>query len=86
MAKKQSSEHSPTLNTIFMVEETLKKHKETLPISELKRSLPKKVMHNTLLQVLDYLQLSKKIAIGTKGVLWIFTDEKGLNKLIGKKQ
>ncbi len=75
--------HSPTLNTIYMVEETLKDG-ELITLAELKRKLPKKVMHNTLLQILDYLQISGKILIGTKGILWIFTERKELNRLIEK--
>ncbi|MFH1638334.1 MAG: hypothetical protein ABIB71_07960 [Candidatus Woesearchaeota archaeon] len=74
--------HSPTLNTVFMVEDTLKKAKEVITLAELKRRLPKKVMHQTLIQVLDYLQVSGKIIIGTKGILWIFTERKELNSLI----
>ena len=50
--------------------------------SELKRKLPKKIMHQTLLNVLDYLQISGKIIIGTRGILWIFTERKELNELI----
>lgn len=79
---KKPAEHSPTLNTILMVENTLKKQKIPLTTAELKRKLPKKVMHNTLLQVLDYIQLSKKIMIGTKGILWVFDEGKELNSLI----
>lgn len=76
--------HSPTLNTVFMVEETLKNSGELLTLAELKRRLPKQVMHQTLLQILDYLQLSGKIVIGTKGILWVFTERKELNDLIKK--
>ena len=73
--------HSPNLNTIFMVENVLKKG-ELITLSQLKKSLPKQVMHQTLIQILDYLQLSGKIIIGTKGILWIFTEKKELNNLI----
>ncbi len=76
--------HSPTLNTVLMVEETLKDAGEVLQIAELKRRLPRKVMHQTLLQILDYLQISGKILIGTKGILWIYADKKELNELIKK--
>lgn len=82
LKKKESLAHSPTLNTIFMVEDTLKNSGELLTLAELKRKLPRKVMHETLLQLLDYLQLSGKIIIGTKGILWIFTERKELNELI----
>lgn len=80
--EKSESEHSPTLNTVLMVEETLKKAGELVTLAELKRRLPRKIMHSTLLTVLDYLQLSGKIVIGTKGILWIFTERAELDKLI----
>ena len=73
--------HSPTLNTILMVEDVLK-NGDLMTLAKLKNKLPKKVMHQTLLQILDYLQFSGKIIIGTKGILWIFTERKELNELI----
>jgi len=76
--------HSPTLNTVIMVEQTLKNAREVITLAELKRRLPRKVMHQTLIQILDYLQVSGKIIIGTKGILWIFTERTELNKLIKK--
>ncbi len=76
--------HSPTLNTVLMVERTLKDAKEVITLAELKRRLPKKVMHQTLLQIFDYLQFSGKIIIGTKGILWIYAERKELNLLISK--
>lgn len=77
-------QHSPTLNSVLMVEKILKNAGEIITIAELKRRLPKKVMHGTLLVILDYLQLSGKIIIGTKGVLWVFAERKELNSLIDK--
>jgi len=74
--------HSPRLTTILMVEETLKDKGELMTVAELKKELPKQVMHRTLLQILDYLQLSGKILIGTKGILWVFAERKELNGLI----
>jgi len=82
--KKEEIKHSPTLNTVLMVEEILKEANEVITIAELKRKLPKKVMHQTLLQILDYLQLSGKIIIGTKGILWIYTERKELEALMNK--
>ncbi|MBS3091256.1 hypothetical protein J4217_02295 [Candidatus Pacearchaeota archaeon] len=80
--KQELINHSPTLNTVLMVEKVLKESGELVTIAELKRRLPRKVMHQTLLQVLDYLQYSGKIVIGTKGLLWVFTDRKELATLI----
>ena len=79
---KQKIIHSPTLNTVLMVEDTLKESGELMTIAELKRKLPKQVMHQTLIQILDYLQIGGKILIGTKGILWIYAERKELNNLI----
>jgi len=82
--RKESISHSPNLNTVLMVEEILKEANEIITVAELKRRLPKKVMHQTLIQILDYLQLSGKIIMGTKGILWIFTERKEIEELIKK--
>lgn len=76
--------HSPTLDTVLMVERTLQDAKGTIKISELKRRLPRKVMHQTLMRILDYLQESGKIFITTKGVVWTYTPRDMMEKL--KKQ
>lgn len=65
----------------MMVEGTLKEAKEIIKISELKRRLPREVMHGTLLQILDYLQESGKILITTKGVVWVYRPPSMLEKL-----
>ncbi len=75
-------QHAPTLSTVLMVEKTLQDVGEPISLAELKRRLPKQVMHSTLIYILDYLQYSGKIIIGTKGILWIFTPREELNKLI----
>lgn len=68
----QEMQHSPTLNTIIMVEETLKSARQLLTIAELKRKLPRKVMHGTLIQILEYLQESGKILFTPKGAVWAY--------------
>lgn len=80
--EKEKLKHSPNLNTVLMAEKTLKEAGELVTLAELKRRLPRKVMHQTLLQILDYLQVSGKIIIGTKGILWVFTERKELEELI----
>jgi hypothetical protein len=80
-SKKQIAIHSPTLNTVMMVEDALKDG-ELITIADLKRKLHNRVMHNTLMQIIDYLQASGKVMIGTKGILWVFTERKELSKLI----
>lgn len=81
---KQILLHSPTLDTVIMVEETIKNSKELITVAELKRRLPRKVMHSTLIKILYYLQISGKILISPKGILWIFTPREELDKLIAK--
>ena len=76
--------HSPTLNTVLMVENTLKEAGEVITLAELKRRLPKKIMHQTLIKILDYLQISGKIIISTKGILWVYTERKELDQLISR--
>ncbi len=76
--------HSPTLNTVLMVEETLKEAKQIISLAELKRKLPRQVMHNTLLAILDYLQISGKIFIGTKGILWVFAEREEIERLANR--
>ncbi len=73
--------HSPTLSTVLMVENVLQEAGEIIRISELKRRLPRQVMHSTLMQVLDYLQQSGKILITTKGVLWIYRPPAELERM-----
>jgi len=77
MKRKRSSNssHSPTLNTILMVEKVLKSAKGPITVAELKRRLPKQVMHNTLLEIIDYLQDRDILHITTHGLVWIFEDE-----------
>ena len=78
-----SEQRSPTLNTVLMVEETLIKAGEVLTIGKLKRMLPKQVMHQTLMAVIDYLEYSGKIIIHDDKVLWAFKPQSKLKKMKG---
>ena len=66
--------HYPRLDTVLRVEKVLKDADLAMSKNELIRRLPRKVMHNTLLQILDYLQISGKILFTSKGVIWIYED------------
>ena len=69
--KKTQNLHSPTLNTILMIEAVLEDNEgKYLAIPELKKQLPKQVNHNTLMQVLAYLEESNKISVSLKGITW----------------
>jgi len=83
--KNNKNEHSPTLKTIKMVENTLKNMDESaISISNLKKILPKKVNHNTLKKVLKYLDDSNKIVIGVNGITWIVNNSPKLKREIEK--
>jgi len=78
-----SLEHSPTLNTVLMVEETLKNMEESvIKIADLKKRLPKQVNHNTLKIILEYLEVSNKILVTMKGITWIHNTNPNLKKAI----
>ena len=82
---KDKLEHSPTLNTVLMVEETLKNMDGSIiTIAELKRRLPKQVNHSTLRIVLEYLEENNKIAVSLKGITWIHNTNENLRKAITK--
>ena len=81
----QMLEHSPTLNTVLMVEDVLKNMKgSVMKIAELKRKLPKQVNHNTLMVILEYLERSGKIYAGLKGITWIYNPSEKLRRAIAK--
>ncbi len=71
-AKAKYANYTPTLNTLIMVEETLKNMQDADNIAELKRKLPRQVNHYTLMKILEYLEESKKIAVSIKGIKWIY--------------
>ncbi len=75
-----SGQRSPTLNTVLMIEDTIKKSEELLTIGKLKRILPKQVMHQTLMAVIDYLEYSGKIVIHENKILWTFKPQSKLKK------
>jgi len=64
---------SPTLGTVLMVEKFIDKNSGEFNVRELWQKLPKKVMWQTYLVIIDYLQSINKIAIdrnGTVGYIW----------------
>jgi len=81
--RKYSEQRSPTLNTVLMVEETMKKADGLMTVAELKRRLPKQVMHQTLMAVIDYLDYSGKIVLHDGKLLWIFKEKSRMRKING---
>jgi len=72
--------HSPTLDSILMVEEAIQ-HMDCPKKTELWKALPKKMMYQTFCLIIDYLEQSGKIIIDTDGRI-IWTWNPSLNKKI----
>jgi len=74
--------HSPTLESVIMVEETIQKHSQECGKYQLWKKLPKKMMYQTFQVILDYLEKSGKVMIDTDGcVIWTY-DPNGIKKLL----
>ena len=81
----QMLQHSPTLNTVIMVENTLQEMDDSvIRVPDLKRSLPKQVNHNTLMSILEYLEESNKIAVGVRGITWVHNNNVNLKRDIDR--
>ena len=80
-----AEQRSPTLNTLLMVEETLMNAGEVITIAEIKRRLPKQVMHQTLMGIIDYLEYSGKIVVHSDKVLWAFNPNSKLKNSKGTR-
>ena len=68
--------HYPRLDTVLMVEETIKKMNYPRK-TEVWKMLPKKVMYQTFCLIIDYLEQSGKILIDKDGrIVWIWNPDK----------
>tara|TARA_Y100000310_G_C20315233_1_gene638108 strand:+ start:319 stop:654 length:336 start_codon:yes stop_codon:yes gene_type:complete len=77
--------HSPTLESVIMVEKTLQKNSQEYGKYQLWKKLPKKMMYQTYQVILDYLQKSGKILIDKEGcIIWIY-NPKRIKRLIKNK-
>lgn len=76
--------HFPNLKTVLQVEKVLQDADTVISKNELKRRLPTQIMHQTLNLILEYLEDSGKIMIGSKGITWIQNDNPKLKKLLEK--
>jgi len=74
--------HSPTLDSVLMVEEIIQKHSQECGKYQLWQKLPRKMMYQTFQTILDYLEKSGKIIIDKEGcILWTY-NHKRIQKLI----
>ncbi|NOZ80747.1 MAG: hypothetical protein GXP63_03670 [DPANN group archaeon] len=74
--------HYPNLRTVLIVERIIQEADTIVSKAELKRKLPTQIMHQTLNLVLEYLEMSGKIMLGSKGITWIGTPSSKLKSLL----
>ena len=77
---------SPNLQTVLMVEKTIEEFSGELNRTELWKKLPKKVMWQTYLVILDYLQSVNKIAISKDGILVYIWDPESAKKFMSRRR
>ncbi|MCX6818347.1 MAG: hypothetical protein NTU57_05830 [Candidatus Aenigmarchaeota archaeon] len=77
--------HMPRLDSVLMVEDTIKKLDYYPTKNQLWRALPKAMMWQTFNVILDYLAKSNKILIDKEGkVVWIFADNPKIKEFLNK--
>ena len=64
--------HFPNLKTVLAVEEVLKDAGVPLNREQIKKRLKKKIMHQTLNVIIEYLEQRGMVLDGRKGVLWVY--------------
>jgi hypothetical protein len=73
----KSMVHYPRLDTILMVEDTLRKTKEYPSKRQLWLSLEKKVMYQTFNLIISYLEESGKIVQHNGRIIWVWNPQLG---------
>jgi len=74
--------HYPKLDSILMVEKAIQESEDYPTRMELWKSLPKQMQYQTFKLILEYLEDSNKIMFQEDKIIWIFANNKKLNKLI----
>ncbi|MBT3406232.1 hypothetical protein HN419_03615 [Candidatus Woesearchaeota archaeon] len=75
--------HSPTLESVRMVEETIQKHTQEFGKYQLWKRLPKKMMYQTFQVIIDYLEESGKIGIDPRdGIIFWTWDPETIERVI----
>lgn len=71
--------HSPTLETVIMVEKMIRECDTPPTRTELWDSLPRRVMYQTFKLILEYLDASGKIVFNDDRVVWVAFDNPKLD-------
>ena len=86
LVKKHSYERSPTLDTVLMIERTIEQYSGEFNRTELWKRLLRKVMWQTFLVVLEYLQSINKIAIDSQGKIGYIWSPEAAKKFAKRKR
>jgi len=71
------NKHSPTLDSVKMVEKTIKKYSQEYGKYQIWKRLPKKMMYQTFQVILQYLEESNKILIDKDGcIMWVYNPKR----------
>ena len=76
--------HDPTLATIRMVENTIRKSTNYPTKKALWQSLPRQVQYQTFKRIIDYLLESHKIILNDHEIVWVFPDNAKLKRAVAK--
>lgn len=76
--------HSPTLDSVLMVEKIAKKYSGMYGKYQLWNKLPKKMMYQTFQTIISYLEETGKIIIEDEKIIWIW-DPEAIRKLKEKR-
>ncbi len=82
---KNSFARSPTLETVLMVERFIEKHSSKFNRTEVWKKLPKKIMWQTYIIIIDYLISINKIAIDCEGMVGHIWSQKAGMKFSKRK-
>ena len=82
--KKNQILHSPTLESVIMVERAIQDYSQECGKYQLWKKLPKKMMYQTFIVILNYLEQSGKIIIDKDGcIVWTY-NPKRIKELISR--
>ncbi len=84
--KENPFERSPTLDTVLMVEKTIEENSGEFNRTGLWKVLPRKVMWQTFLVILDYLESINKIAFDRDGKIAYIWNPVLARKMMTRKE
>jgi hypothetical protein len=74
--------HEPQLDTILMVEKTIREARSYPTKRELLKCLPRQIQYQTFNRILEYLESSNKIVFDGRKIVWVFADNPKLKELL----